>query len=123
MDPVTLIISALVAGAAAGLKDGATDAVKSAYAGLKTLLRRRLGHGDPQVEQTIEAVEAGPAADTTPLRHRLEASGIGADDDLTAAARTLLDRLSSTVTVNVTNSKGVIGVNQGQSVMNFSDGT
>lgn len=121
MDPVSLIISALVAGAAAGVKDDATDVVKAAYATLKKLLRRRLGHDDRAVEDTIDAVEAGPAADTTPLRRRLETSGIGADDDLTAAARTLLDRLPSNVTVTVTNSKGIIGVNQGQSVMNFSN--
>ena len=123
MDPVSLIISALVAGAAAGLKDDTTDAVKTAYATLKKLLRRRFGHDDRAVEETIDAVEAGAAADTTPLRHRLESSDIGADDDLAAAARTLLDRLPGSVTVNVTNSKGVIGVNQGQSTMNFSDGS
>jgi hypothetical protein len=123
MDPVSLIIAALVAGAAAGLQDSATDAVKSAYTSFKALLRRRLGHGDPAVEDTIKAVEAGPAADTTTLRRRLDASAITEDDELTAAARALLDRLPGSVTVNITDSKGVIGVNQGQSVMNFSDGS
>jgi hypothetical protein len=123
MDPVSLIIAALVAGAAAGLQDGATDAVKSAYTSFKALLRRRLGHGDPAVEDTIEAVEAGPAADTAPLRRRLDATPIAEDDELTAAARALLDQLPGNVTVTITNSKGVIGVNQGQSVMNFSDGS
>jgi hypothetical protein len=97
--------------------------VKAAYATLKNLLRRRLGRDDRAVEDTIDAVEAGAAADTTPLRRQLETSGVGPDDDLTAAARVLLDRLPGDVTVTVTNSKGVIGVNQGQSVMNFSDGS
>jgi len=123
MDPVGLIISALLAGAAAGLKDDATDAIKSAYTALKALLRRRLGHGDPTADDTIKAVEAGPVADTIPLRRRLEATAIDEDDELTAAARAVLEQLPGSVTVTVTNSKGVIAVNQGQSVMNFSDGS
>ena len=35
MDPVTLILTALAAGAASGLQDAASAAVQSAYAGLK----------------------------------------------------------------------------------------
>jgi len=40
MDPVSLIEAALVAGAAASTQDVASQAVKDAYAGLKTLLNR-----------------------------------------------------------------------------------
>src|ERR1700722_6846176 len=42
MDPVTLIVAALVAGAAAGLKDTASSAIKDAYNGLRGLVLRRL---------------------------------------------------------------------------------
>ena len=41
MDPVTLIVTALAAGAVFGLKDTASAAVKDAYAGLKALVKRR----------------------------------------------------------------------------------
>ena len=37
MDPVTIIVTALALGAAAGLKPVAEQAVKDAYAGIKTL--------------------------------------------------------------------------------------
>ena len=38
MDPVTLIVTALAAGAAEALKDGAAEAVKGAYARLRSLV-------------------------------------------------------------------------------------
>ena len=41
MDPITLIVAALAAGAAAGLGDTASQAIKDAYAGLKGLIKRR----------------------------------------------------------------------------------
>jgi hypothetical protein len=43
MDPITLIVTALVAGAALGVQDTASEMVKDAYASLKALVRRRLG--------------------------------------------------------------------------------
>ena len=42
MDPITLIVTALAAGAALGLKDTASSAIKDAYQGLKTLVKKRL---------------------------------------------------------------------------------
>lgn len=41
MDPVTLIVTALAAGAASALQDGTSAAVKDAYARLKVLVTRR----------------------------------------------------------------------------------
>ena len=41
MDPVTLILTALAAGAALGVKDTASAAVKDAYEGLKALVKKR----------------------------------------------------------------------------------
>jgi len=38
MDPITLIVSALVAGAAVGTKDTASEAIKDAYHSLKNRL-------------------------------------------------------------------------------------
>ena len=47
MDPVTIIVSALVAGAAAGLQPTAEQAIKDAYNGIKALMRL----GPPQQSQ------------------------------------------------------------------------
>jgi hypothetical protein len=41
MDPVTLIVTALAAGAASALQDGTAEAVKDAYGRLKGLVKRR----------------------------------------------------------------------------------
>ena len=44
MDPtITIIVTALVAGAAAGLKPTAEKAIKDAYAGIKALIQRKYG--------------------------------------------------------------------------------
>jgi hypothetical protein len=45
MDPITLIVTALVAGAALGIQDTASAMVKDAYVNLKTLVKKRLGGG------------------------------------------------------------------------------
>ena len=41
VDPITSVVTAVALGASAGLTDTATQAVKDAYSGLKTLLARR----------------------------------------------------------------------------------
>ena len=43
MDPITIIVTALALGAAAGLKPTAEQAVKVAYAGLKKLIQDHNG--------------------------------------------------------------------------------
>jgi hypothetical protein len=42
MDPVTLIVAALAAGASAGLTDAVSQAMKDVHAGLKSLVLRRV---------------------------------------------------------------------------------
>lgn len=51
MDPVTLIVTALALGAAAGLKDTATQIVKDSYAGLKAIIIGRWPSVAPSVKQ------------------------------------------------------------------------
>lgn len=48
MDPITLIVSALAAGAALGAQDTVSTMVKDAYAGLKVLAKRQLSGGRAQ---------------------------------------------------------------------------
>jgi hypothetical protein len=55
MDPISLIISALVAGAAAGLKPTAEKAVREAYEGFKNFLVGRFGK-----KSNIESLEEKP---------------------------------------------------------------
>jgi|1186.fasta_scaffold354253_1 hypothetical protein len=57
MDPVTVIVSALAVGAAAGVKETAAAGVKDAYAALKRLLGERYGGVD------VAAVERRPESE------------------------------------------------------------
>lgn len=77
MDPVSLVVEALVAGGTAALKESATDAVKSAYAVLKSLLGRKLD---------VDALEE----EGQPLREQLVAADVGADAEVVEAAGTVL---------------------------------
>lgn len=83
MDPVTLVVSAVAVGAAAGVTDTAAQAVKDAYAGLKRLLGRR--------GVDVAAVERRP--DSTVQRAALHEtlSELGADAELLTAAQGLVD--------------------------------
>ena len=83
MDPVSLIVMALAAGAAAGLKPAAENAVKDAYAGIKRLIQDRYAKVDvAPLEQKPES-EAKQAS----LEEDLKESGAGADEELLAKAR------------------------------------
>jgi hypothetical protein len=90
MDPITLIVTALAAGAAQGLTDGASAMIKDAYAGLKALVKRRLG-GGPAAELVLAKHEQAPETWQAPLMAELAGSGADRDGDLIAAAKALLD--------------------------------
>ena len=59
MDPITLIVTALAAGAALGVQDTASAMVKDAYASLKALVKKRLG-GGPGAELVVARHEQAP---------------------------------------------------------------
>jgi RIP homotypic interaction motif len=125
MDPVTLVVTALSAGAAAGaesaLQDGAKDAVSNAYQRLRTLVRKRFA-GDPSAELVLVEHEAAPRTWEAPLASKLAGLGIADDSDLLSAARALLALLHDTNTYNVTirDSRGVQIGNRNVQV-NFED--
>jgi hypothetical protein len=54
MEPISLLVTAIVSGAAAALDGTAKQAVKDAYEGLKTLIRRKWG------DVNVESVERDP---------------------------------------------------------------
>jgi hypothetical protein len=89
VDPIALVVTAVALGASAGLKDAATQAVKEAYAGLKTLLIRR------QVD--VSAVEHKPDSDTqrAALVETLTDTVDVVDDDLLAAARAVTEAVAA----------------------------
>jgi hypothetical protein len=70
MDPVSLIEGALVAGATASAKDVASQAVKDAYASLKSLLSR-LFADKPNAQVILDEQEADPETYEKPLKKLL----------------------------------------------------
>ena len=90
MDPITLIVTALAAGAALGAQDTVSAMVKDAYAGVKALVRKRLG-GRPGAELMLARHEQAPETWQAPLMAELAEAGAESDRDLLAAAQALLD--------------------------------
>jgi hypothetical protein len=92
MDPVTLILAALAAGAASGAKDIAGDAIRETYGALKGLVRRKL-QGDQAQELALEKHEEDPEVWKEPLKKALTDSGADKDDEIVERARTLLEQI------------------------------
>lgn len=94
MDPVTLIVTALAAGAASALQDGASAAVKEAYGRLRDAVSRRLA-GRPDGDLVLARHEAAPQTWQAPLAAELAGAGAEGDESLTAAARALMELLDA----------------------------
>jgi hypothetical protein len=92
MEPVTLILGALAAGALAGVKEGATGAVKDAYTGLKRLVTARFS-GRPAAELVLAEHAADPDTWQAPLAKALAETGTDKDPAVLAAARQLMELL------------------------------
>jgi hypothetical protein len=89
MDPITLIVTALAAGAASGTAEASASAVKDAYGRLKVLAARRL-RGRPDTERMLARHEAAPAVWRAPLMAALADAAADRDLDLVRAARALM---------------------------------
>jgi hypothetical protein len=89
MDPVTLIVTALTAGAASAVQDDAKGVVKAAFARLRTLVKERLA-GRPGGELVLTQQARMPDVYRKPLEHELKESGAAADSALIIAAQELM---------------------------------
>ncbi len=91
MDPITLIVTALAAGAAAGLSDTAACAVKDAYAGLKGLIVRKYA----AAADSVASLEAKPASEgrRSAVKEDLEPTAAASDPELLRQAQALLAAL------------------------------
>lgn len=76
MDPITLIVTALVLGISTGLKPTAEQAVKDAYAGLKKLIQDRYN-----AKAGLEALENKPDSEAKKESLKEDLTDAGADQD------------------------------------------
>lgn len=109
MDPITLILTALVA----GTTKAAGDAVPDAYEGLKALIQKKFA-GKPVAEAMLDEHEKDPETYAAPLKKNLVEAGIDKDAEILKAAQTLLKQLEPEAVAPGTMSigqgaKGIIG--------------
>lgn len=111
MDPITVIVTALIAGAAAGGSDAAAAAVRDAYAAI----RNRLSQAGRDAETTaaIEANEAAPGENVAAIEAAVTRTGLGSDQEAGAAASRLLANLSSD---RIEQAKSLIDLSHAQGV-------
>lgn len=89
MDPISLIVSALAAGAAAGLKPMAEKVVKDAYEGIKAVIQGKYGHVNVDLLQSDPTSKARQEV----MKEDLAKTDAGKDEELLRKAKEVLDRV------------------------------
>ncbi|MGW5455731.1 hypothetical protein [Nocardia sp. NPDC003979] len=93
MDPVTLILTALVAGAAAGGSDVASSAVRDGYDSLRRMLSR--ASNDTRVDDALAANDAVPGGNSQQLEILLRNQSVELSSDLQDVAEKLIGTIGS----------------------------
>lgn len=116
MEPITLIVTALAAGASSGAIEGLAGTVKEnakvTFAKLYEATRRRF-EGNTSAEVILSEHQNDPAAYEAPLAMKLAGAGAADDTELLAAAKALMELVdqrgasSGKYDVTIKNSKGV----------------
>jgi hypothetical protein len=89
MDTLTLVITALTTGSTASVRDTASESLKDAYSGLKTLIQRKFA-GKPAAEIALAQYEAKPDVWRTPLEEELREAEISQDENIIKTAQWLM---------------------------------
>lgn len=87
MDPISLIVTALATGAAAGLKPMAEKVVKDAYEGIKAVIQRKYGHVN------VDLLQSDPTSKSRQevTKEDLAKTDAGKDEELLRKAKEVLD--------------------------------
>lgn len=110
MDPITIILTALVTGAA----NAAGEAVPDAYKALKAMIQKKLA-GKPVAEAMLAEHEQDPETYAAPLKKNLLEAGVAQDAEILRAAEAVLKQRQPAGAINIgQGAKGIIG----QTVMN-----
>ncbi|BAY09798.1 hypothetical protein [Calothrix sp. NIES-2098] len=92
MEPISMIIAALGAGAIAAAKDTAGTAVKDAYLGLKTLIKKKL-EGDVLGQAMVDAKPEEIKQAEGLLKDKITKSGADQDREIINVAQDLLEKI------------------------------
>src|SRR5215207_4496260 len=94
MDSITLVISALTAGATAALQETAGTAIKDAYKGLAGLIRHKFGK-NPKAIAALEGDSEDPETWQKHLEKSIREADVAEDREILAAAQKLLELVQS----------------------------
>jgi hypothetical protein len=94
MDPVTLILTSLGAGASAGGQAIANDAIRDSYSGLKALIVRKFA-GKPSAEVALNEHESDPKTWEAPLKKALMQEHVDQDQEIIEAAKKVMTQVQS----------------------------
>jgi hypothetical protein len=90
MDPITTILTALIAGTA----KAAGETVPDAYKGLKALIQKKFV-GKPAAEMILNEHEKDSETYAAPLKKNLVEAGVDKDEEILKAAKELLEQLKT----------------------------
>ncbi len=93
MEPISLIVAALAAGAAAAAKPVATKAVTDAYAGLKRIIQDRYASARDSVEHLEKAPDKQPRRDG--VAEELAATTAATDTELVRQAQGVIEAVQT----------------------------
>jgi lipoprotein-anchoring transpeptidase ErfK/SrfK len=126
MEPTSLIVAALVAGAAAAARDTASQAIKDAYSGLKSLVQKRFAD-KPEAEVALAQHEKKPEVWQEPLKDALAETGANQDDEIVQQAQQVLKLVNpqqasqGKYNVQIGEGKGIVIGDNAQVTQTFND--
>jgi hypothetical protein len=94
MEPIAIILTALVAGATAAAKDTAGTAVKDAYNGLKHLLKKKF-EGDALAQAVVDAKPEDIEKVEGLLKSKITEFGVEEDTEILQVAKELEELLKT----------------------------
>ena len=126
MDPITLILTALTAGATDSIKDATSEAVKDGYNGLKALIQRKFSD-NADATTVLEKYEKKPEIWKAPLADELAQSRADQDQEIITKAQRLMAIIQpeqaaiGKFNIRFSNSRGVVIGENNQVTNNFGD--
>ncbi len=89
MDPITILVTALVLGAAAGLKPTAEQLVKDSYAGIKRVIQDKYG------QVNLDLLEGDPTSEARRdvVKEDLAKAKVDQDEEVLRQAKALLETI------------------------------
>jgi len=128
MDPVTLVVSALLGGLTAGLTDTAKAATKDLYDALKARLMKK-AETNEDAQDAIAKIEKQPDSKARQelLKEELGKLSLDNDEELIKLAKSLLEVLKEIegkpgkYTIDIQNSQGIVVGDNADVTQNFGD--